>query len=648
MTGSGLDQRVGNPVGFVRERFQEACGGTGGNTSSNPQHQHQHQHPPPPQSFIPGVREAFLPYLLDPSRKEEVPCLNDTSSEDITHLPDGSLVRYIGMVRDMLNPEYFTGAYRKDGAWQTTKYQDFAKDDLSEASETVMWERKPLFCVAVTGEAAWVRPGAEAAKHQLEEMEVFSSDRKRSAPDQEEGVREDGDDDAMMECDPAGQAKRRVGGKGGCCAAGESCCGTQQQQQQQQPSDDSMMEVDLGTKVNQNEGEKPCLVKIYETADESGAPAPGLEGVKLNDVVEVIGVLGVDPRLALFQSGQFQEGEEVTQEDLANNPPASQVPRVHVIVGRKVQCYQHLMEEKFARNPVALALRQDKAKLEAARAKAVDLVARHLQGDRLAAEYLLIHLLSSCRRDAGANTGIVVGKHALNLTGSHLSGKECAALEALLRSLVPRCQSLPLSLQKLNAWPLWPRKDYRVSRLVGGPLLLADQTHLLLDETQLKEGQLAQVGVQNFQALKNLMENQTLEADFQFYRLPIPCNVPITVVSTTKSLLPCDTCVQIKPQHQQEAAAAGSPSEADLNEIRAYLAHCWLLDYAIPEEVSSVLQQDFVQQRQKDPRSVGAEHFHRTLTLSRLLAQSHGEGTLTVETYKKFCHMEDLRKAAQS
>ena len=63
-------------------------------------------------------------------------------------------------------------------------------------------------------------------------------------------------------------------------------------------------------------------------------------------------------------------------------------------------------------------------------------------------------------------------------------------------------------------------------RVVGGPLLLADHTHLLVDETRLVEGQLAPVGVQNFQAVKGLVENQSMEVDFQFYKLPIHCNHP--------------------------------------------------------------------------------------------------------------------------
>ena len=59
-------------------------------------------------------------------------------------------------------------------------------------------------------------------------------------------------------------------------------------------------------RINQAQGLKPCLVKVYEPTA-ADAPPSGLQGVRLNEVVEVVGVLGVDPRLALFQSGQAQE-----------------------------------------------------------------------------------------------------------------------------------------------------------------------------------------------------------------------------------------------------------------------------------------------------------------------------------------------------
>lgn len=60
-------------------------------------------------------------------------------------------------VQDMLNPEYFVGAYQQpDGTWSTTVYSDTPPANLSAAIETKIWERKPLYCTLVPSETEWM------------------------------------------------------------------------------------------------------------------------------------------------------------------------------------------------------------------------------------------------------------------------------------------------------------------------------------------------------------------------------------------------------------------------------------------------------------------------------------------------------------
>ena len=647
MVGGIGDPLVANPGAFVRAQFEQAAAMEQANGSGAFR---------PTASAIPGVQERFAPYLTDPKLRSAVPCLSDIeAASENANLPDGTLVRYVGMVRDMLNPEYFTGAYKKgsgaDARWCTTKYLDFAEDDLSQASDTVMWERRPLFCVAVVGENKWVR------ETPTNSASAMSSDAGPggSSLETRERKRRQGESD-LMDCDQ--DVKRRTDAEampppppvqpaaqgGSSCACCPGPCPSAPQEESPMDTDQPQRQPQRqgagGESVNQNQGEMPVLIKVYETSGHGGTLL-GLEGVKLNDVVEVLGVLGVDPRLAVFQSGQFQEGDQVTEEDVANNPPASQVPRIHAIMGRKVNCYEDLLSHRLVQ--AASKARAQPEFLPSARARVVDYLARDLKGDRVAAEVLLLHLLISCRRTQGSADSAAVGKHALNLTG--VDAAAFAKIASRVSSLVPRSASLDLTIAKLNAWPLWPRKDYSVSRLVGGPLLLADHTHLLVDETLLVEGQLAPVGVQNFQALKGLVENQSLEVDFQFYRLPIHCNVPVTVLSQTKSLLPCDTCVSLRPANGAGMGAEAEEGEeggAHLEEMRAYLAQCWVLDFEIGEEVGQRIQEDFVEQRQKDPSGTSAATLGRTLTLARVFSQSLGETKLSVATYQK---LKDLLAA---
>jgi len=49
---------------------------------------------------------------------------------------------------------------------------------------------------------------------------------------------------------------------------------------------------------------------------------------------------------------------------------------------------------------------------------------------------------------------------------------------------------LPMSLENMNKLAFCPCKDYKANRLKSGVLQLADNTHLVLDETALQPGQL--------------------------------------------------------------------------------------------------------------------------------------------------------------
>jgi hypothetical protein len=66
-------------------------------------------------------------------------------------------------VQDMMDPEYYVGAFRQPGKpWQTTKYSDSTPETVAPDAETVVWDRKPLYCSRVPGEAAWVSLAATA------------------------------------------------------------------------------------------------------------------------------------------------------------------------------------------------------------------------------------------------------------------------------------------------------------------------------------------------------------------------------------------------------------------------------------------------------------------------------------------------------
>ena len=57
----------------------------------------------------------------------------------------------------MLDPEYYAGAFKQDGIWTTNKFTDGALPSGQSDSETVIWERKPLYFAAIPGLSEWSR-----------------------------------------------------------------------------------------------------------------------------------------------------------------------------------------------------------------------------------------------------------------------------------------------------------------------------------------------------------------------------------------------------------------------------------------------------------------------------------------------------------
>jgi Mini-chromosome maintenance replisome factor len=69
-----------------------------------------------------------------------------------------------GQVQDMLDPEYYIGALQcSDGTWVTAKYADQLPVSDTQGRNSRIWERKPLYCVPVAGESAWVADRLEGA-----------------------------------------------------------------------------------------------------------------------------------------------------------------------------------------------------------------------------------------------------------------------------------------------------------------------------------------------------------------------------------------------------------------------------------------------------------------------------------------------------
>lgn len=117
-----------------------------------------------------------------------------------------------------------------------------------------------------------------------------------------------------------------------------------------------------------------------------------------------------------------------------------------------------------------------------------------------------------------------------------LNNPASKALSDVLDTLLVHTVQLPLTIEGLNKTKFTPKSVSE--NLEAGVLQLVDGTQLLVDETVLDEGQLVDPGVRNFQALNNLIQNQTLTYEFPYSQYDFDTDINVISLSTTKSMLP--------------------------------------------------------------------------------------------------------------
>lgn len=72
--------------------------------------------------------------------------------------------------------------------------------------------------------------------------------------------------------------------------------------------------------------------------------------------------------------------------------------------------------------------------------------------------------------------------------------------------------------------------------LEPGVLQLIDSTFLIVDETQLGEGQIKEQGVANIKALATLIEQQVVTYDFMYSQMDMPLSCGVLILSGGRSM----------------------------------------------------------------------------------------------------------------
>ena len=584
----------------------------------------------------------------------------------------------------MLNPEIFCNEYRSaDGTWQTARFQDESEEPIPHDAEIRYGDRRPYVLIPVPGESSWVTESLQKEANASLGIKN-SSPATATAPTTTKRAREERaavEDDTMSMSIMATDASEDEDIHHDDDAATRHRGGGGADEASVLPADKKSGNSTDITAAPVSFPSGACMIYVYTSTDDT---------IKLNDVIEVVGVISHVPELAALHLEHSSSctaagnGGIATQamtmldeEMLVCHPPTSQVPRIHSLLVRK--------ETTTTTTTTTVTLTSDDdVDTAEVRARTSGFLSMILGGDNLAAEYLLLQLTACVQHRTSDGA---VGVFPLNLTSCPTvdptttttttttttnttttttttnSAKEGAsasvkrglspfgeALFAAIEALVPRCSPLPLSLEKLNGASWVPRRGAEELLMSSGALQLAAGTQLLADETVMQSGQLNEAGLRNLAALQNVMQNQKLGYDFQFFTMDQQTDVPVTILSTARTMLKGvgEVVVPLQPTAplamNSDAVAATVVNGNGVESARRYLCAVRAAsgEFSIPETVAEVLEKDLAGAKQKDS-SLTPAIFHQWLNLARLLAVSYGEKELTQERWSQALQMERQR-----
>ncbi|XP_077933187.1 mini-chromosome maintenance complex-binding protein isoform X3 [Halichoerus grypus] len=497
------------------------------------------------------VIEYFKEKLKENNAPKWVPSLNEVP---LHYLKPNSFVKFRCMIQDMFDPEFYMGVYEtvnrntKARVLHFGKYRDVAECgpqqevDLNSPRTTTL-ERQTFYCVPVPGESTWVKEAyVNANQARVSPSTSYTPSRhKRSYEDDED-----------MDLQPSKQKDQHAGARQAGSVGGLQWCGEPKRLETEASTGQQLNFLNLSSPFDLNfplPGEKgpACLVKVYEDWD----------CFKVNDVLELYGVLSVDPVLSILNNDERDasslldpmECADTAEEQRVHSPPASLVPRIHVVLAQKLQHINPLL-------PACLNKEESKtckfvsgfmSELSPVRAELLGFLTHALLGDSLAAEYLILHLISTVytRRDV-----LPLGKFTVNLSGCPRNSTFTEHLYRIIQHLVPASFRLQMTIENMNHLKFIPHKDYAANRLVSGLLQLPSNTSLVIDETLLEQGQLDTPGVHNVTALSNLITWQKVDYDFSYHQMEFPCNINVFITSEGRSLLP-DEKLSVKNQIRQ-------------------------------------------------------------------------------------------------
>eukprot|EP00188_Purpureofilum_apyrenoidigerum_P002358 Plantae.Rhodophyta-Purpureofilum_apyrenoidigerum.ctg24557.p1 GENE.Plantae.Rhodophyta-Purpureofilum_apyrenoidigerum.ctg24557~~Plantae.Rhodophyta-Purpureofilum_apyrenoidigerum.ctg24557.p1 ORF type:complete len:631 (-),score=88.18 Plantae.Rhodophyta-Purpureofilum_apyrenoidigerum.ctg24557:93-1940(-) len=572
-----------DPLGLIRDRFAHEVARE---ASANPD--------------VLGILFRDLP------EASTLPLLTQTT-------PRGSLVRFVCFVQDVLEQEMYMFRYGSNGS-KTAICADVISDPELENQPMIreyLSERLPLYCTTIPGLSDWNLP----AKPGLQGAETAGNGRAVAAP-----IREN-----------ANHRKRPYEPQADSMSTGGDEAEIDLRREKSPPTAEGNirptnkpMGYNIPLVSDSLKGAFGAVLKVYHR-DIASQPL-------LNHMLEITGI--VEDRGAVLNSFCEDDGSP-SDLDLS-------VMRLHALKLRDLGPLDvnNYTESLSRTQQVSLARSELCTALPAVRGLLNSYVCNQLGGDHLASEYLLSAMVSHV---AERGNGTIVGKIALNLVLP--SGMSSKRVIDLVQSLCARSAIIPINIERLNSGVFNPSKDYSKNRLCTSCLQLPAGTVVILDETELCPGQLNQRGLRNIATLKDLVNRQQVSYDFQFYQMDVNVDLPVIVLSTSKSLVPCDVVIRCMPQETVDTTVF--PLEEAMQKMRMAVAlladPSW--EFHIPMPVVSEIEQTFVKQRKESPSTTTQESLSSLLSFARTYSRTFGESHLSVDRWRAILELDAQRRS---
>lgn len=576
----------------------------------------------------------------------DVPVLNEASFR-LGKYRDGSVLKFHGVVRDVQDPELVQ-----------------LDNDPSLSKNQKLVERLPLVVTVFPHMSDWAR-------------RIYN---KKAVVDQSDG---------HGSADPA----RSKGTKRSSAAVDEQADSVSGQEQ----SETQMKKFKPVETQNQEASLLlPQAVHIY-VYDGQYKDMP-LDVFKVNEAFEFVGVLdlmvfgtvtekdAIDSTLTIKQLEELKISNCIKEVQSKSRSGAvlhcSHVSRLEDVYYVRPHESSEFYKKIHASNDSRMKFCQDEwtklgqtANVAAMRNQLVDFLTQTVGGDTLAAEYLLLGLVSHVYSRADPSTPL--GNLSLNLSLDKSFGAEqkqgfIARIQQTLTSLMPMVARVDLSLKELNSSKFMPHKDYEREILLSGVLQVANGTTMLVNETALTAGQLNDQGVKNIAALQSLIDKMLLPYDFHYYNMDFPQDVAVVTVSEGKSVLPVTVVVPIVSTIATTAEMQPSLllEEQVLECFRVFVSVLRSFVVTIGNEEAEMAEKHYMKCRKSQQKVVvnirmtlyvvrnesskadkcvydvlQLEDLHRWLRLARLVALSRGEGQISKDSWSAMLVLEAKRLA---